>query len=246
MCYHTSQTKTTSQLEARFRVKRDPAFDIGETDFTFYHANGFAHQNILMIPQETADLLSPAMWGIIPENQLGITHKQYYKESVRFGSGLNARSEKLFDHFIYKHAALTRRCLVPVDGFFEPHEHHKKKFPFYISRKDKASFAIAGIYNRSRDGYVTLALLTREASPFFSKIHNVKKRQPVILPVDLEKHWLDPALKAADVNALIHEPAGDDDFRAYPVSNDLYRTAVDSDRKEILREENYPDLNTLF
>ncbi|WP_224491269.1 SOS response-associated peptidase [Robertkochia flava] len=246
MCYHTSQTRTTSQLETRFKAKRDPAFEIGERDFTFYHSNGFAHQNLLMIPQEAATLLSPAMWGIIPEDRLGITHKQYYKESIRFGSGLNARSEKLFDHFIYKHAALSRRCLVPVDGFFEPHEHQKKKFPFYIHRKDRESFAIAGIYNRSRDGYVTMALLTTEASPFFARIHNVKKRQPVIIPTSLEKEWLNPQLDAGAVHALLREGRRDDPFQAYPVSKDLYRTAVDSNREEILMEKKYPDLDTLF
>lgn len=246
MCYHTSQTKTTSQLEQRFKVKRDPAFKIGETDFTFYHSNGFAHQNLLMIPEERPELLTPAMWGIMPADRLGITHQQYYKESIRFGSGLNARSEKLFDHFIYKHSALTRRCLVPVDGFFEPHEYQKKKYPFLITRKDRKTFAIGGIYNQSRDGYVTMALLTRDASPFFSRIHNVKKRQPVLIPAGLEDKWLDPELQKDEVEAILHGVYPDEDMQGYPVSKDLYRTSVDSNVEAILREEVYPDLNTLF
>lgn len=246
MCYHTSQTKTTSQLEQRFKVKRDPAYDIGETDFTFYHANGFAHQNLLMIPQEFSGILTPAMWGLIPEDQPGSDHQAYYKKSVRFGGGLNARAEKLFDHFIYKHAALTRRCLIPVDGFFEPHEHLKKKYPFYVSRKDKDGFAMAGIYNRSPDGYVTMAILTRDASPFMSEIHNVKKRQPVLLPGSVEKDWLNPALQIEDLKELINLPYADEQLSAHPVSKDLYKASSDSNREAILTEAYYPDLNTLF
>lgn len=246
MCYHTSQTKTTSQLEGRFKVKRDPEFGIGETDFTFYHSNGFAHQNLLMIPQEEPSLLTPAMWGIMPSDQAGANHKQYYKESIRFGSGLNARSEKLFDHFIYKRSALSRRCIIPIDGFFEPHEHLKKKYPYFITRQDRESFGLAGIYNRSPDGYVTMAILTREASPFFADIHNVKKRQPVILHGIAEQTWLDPDLEQEDVRELLETAYPDEKLEGYPVSKDLYKSKIDSDHAEILSRYYYPELNTLF
>lgn len=246
MCYHTSQTKTTSQLEQRFKAKRDPDFDIGETDFTFFHSNGFAHQNLLMVPQEDPGLLTPAIWGLMPEDRLGSDHKAYYKESIRFGSGLNARSEKLFDHFIYKHAALSRRCIIPVDGFFEPHEHLKQKYPYYISRKDRATFGLAGIYNRSSDGYVTMAVLTKDASPFFASIHNVKKRQPVILSAETESAWLRKDLNQEALEGLLGSRYNEDNLQGYPVSKDLYKTAVDSNREDILKEAYYPDLNTLF
>lgn len=242
MCYHTSQTKTTSQLEQRFKVKRDPDFNIGETDFTFYHSNGFAHQNLLMIPQEDPKIITPAMWGLMPSNRTGAQHKEYYKESIRFGSGLNARSEKLFDHFIYRHSVFTQRCIVPVDGFFEPFEHRKKKYPVYIGRKDRESMALAGIYTRTRDGYVTMAILTREASPFLGRIHNVKKRQPVMLPGELESGWLDPHLDSAGITDLLHTAFNDKDLLAHTVSKDLYRTTTDSNTPEIIRQEEYPEL----
>lgn len=246
MCYHTSQTKTTSKLESRFKVKRNPSFDIGETDFTFYHRNGFAHDHLFMIPQEDPEILTPAMWGLLPADRPGAEHKKYYRESVKYGSGLNARSEKLFDHFVYKHSAFSRRCIVPLDGFFEPHRHDGKNYPFYIGRSDKDSFALAGIYNKSSDGYITLAILTREASPFFAGIHNVKKRQPVILPREAEKDWLDGTCSEKDLRTLMGATYPENELQAYTVSKKLYSRSEDSNSPHILDPVQYPDLTGLF
>lgn len=246
MCYHTSQTKTTSQLESRFRVKRNPSFEIGETDFTFYHHNGFAHEYMLMVPQEAPELLTPAMWGLIPSNRLGSDHKQYYRESVKYGSGLNARAEKLFDHFIYKHSAFNRRCIIPLDGFFEPHRHNGKNYPYYIKRNDNRTFGLAGIYNKTSDGYITLSILTKEASPFFANIHNVKKRQPVLLTPETEQQWLRETNTENDLKALLTSTYSDDELQAYTVSKNLYSRTSDSNAPGILEQVQYPELAGLF
>ena len=132
MCYQTRQIRTVKDLELQFRVGLINEAYRGQFDQPAYHLNGFAHPNMLVIPQERNEALVPGVWGIAPLHTQPDGIKAYYKESVRYGSGLNAQSEKLFNHFIYKHSALTRRCIIPVSGFFEPHEHEKKKYP-YIS-----------------------------------------------------------------------------------------------------------------
>ncbi|WP_224485128.1 SOS response-associated peptidase [Robertkochia aurantiaca] len=246
MCYHTSQTKTTSQLEKRFNVSRDKRYDIGELDFTFYHSNGFAHQNILIVPQQEPDTLTPAKWGLIPPDQPGADHESYYKKSIRYGSGLNARSEKLFDHFVYRLSAYERRCLVPLDGFFEPHEKAGKKFPYYIHRKNKECFGVAGIYTITPDNYVTVSLLTKEASPFMAEIHNKRKRQPVLLKAEDENAWLDPAANREQLEAIIASAYKDESLEGWAVSRDLFRTGVDSDRPSIVEPFPYSELNALF
>src|SRR5690606_26112181 len=133
-----------------------------------YHINGFAHPNMLIIPQEGSDVLAVGRWGIVPSNTKPELVDVYYKESVRFGGGLNAQSEKLFNHFLYKHSAFTRRCIIPVTGFFEPHEYMGKKYPYYINRQDKEAFALAGVYTIIED-LVTFSILTKEASPLFAE-----------------------------------------------------------------------------
>lgn len=145
MCFHTSTTHKTKKLEEHFKVslnneKLRPLFDKPN-----YHLNGFAHPNMLLIPQEKNDVLAPGVWGIVPSNKNSQDIKAYYKEAVKYGAGLNAQSEKLFQHYLYRESAMTRRCMIPVTGFYEPYEHNKKKYPFYVHGKDHQPLGLAFI-----------------------------------------------------------------------------------------------------
>src|SRR5690606_4068796 len=126
MCYSVSQTKVVEELERHYDVEKLLGKEEPNEDLNYYHANGFAHQLLWIIPQERPNRITPSMWGIMPGNKLGEEHAEYYKEAVRFGAGLNAQSEKVFDHFIYNYSAMTSRCIVPVAGFFELHAAPKK------------------------------------------------------------------------------------------------------------------------
>ena len=196
-----------------------------------------------IIPQEANDKITPAMWGIMPSNKAGEDYKQYYKEAARFGAGLNAKSEKLFDHFIYKYSAMTKRCVVPVDGFFEPHTAPKKfKVPFYFSRKNEDILSLAGLYTRTKDGYNTFTILTKPATPLFSKIHNQKFRRPVILNDEDIEVWLDDSLNENDIQTVINEDMADNELTAYPISKDLYSPKVDSNIPEVIEKVDYSEI----
>ena len=244
MCYHTAQTKVTKYLERRFGVKRESTnFDIGETDFTFYHSSGFDHRDLLIIPQEASLILHPALWGLMPEDELGAQHKAYYKNAIRWGAGLNAKSEKMFSHYQYRASSLTRRCIIPFDKFYESYTAPDgKKYPYLIQRKDQDSIGFAGIYSITQDNYVTAAILTKKASPFLEQIHNIKKRQPVLLPKNLEKEWLNNDLSQTHIYDLLHVSYDDTTLEAYTISKDIYR-AVDSNHQNILSQTHYTNIN---
>ncbi len=244
MCYHTKHTKRVPQTELRFEVFREnERFEIDDDDFYYNHANGYIHPELLIIPQEKPTVLHPAIWGIMPTKVKGIEQNAYYKKAVKFGGGLNAQSEKMFDHFIYKHSAMIRRCLVPMDGFYEPHTApNKVKIPFLFKRKDEGQFAVAGIYNISIDGFVSVALLTKPASPLFANIHNSKKRQPVLLRPEFEKEWLRDGLSEKQLKSLINISYPEDELETYPVSRDLFHPNIDSDRLDITMRIDYPEL----
>jgi len=248
MCYHTKHTKRVEQLEQRWDVLREKErFEIEDNDFYYNHANGYSHPELLIIPQEEPSVLHPSIWGIMPTKIKGIEQNDYYKKAIKFGGGLNAQSEKLFDHFIYKHSAFTRRCLVPMDGFYEPHTApNKLKIPFLFKRKDDDLFAVAGIYNISVDGFVTMTLLTKSASPLFAKVHNTKFRQPVLLRREFENDWLKDDLNENNIKEIINVNYPEDELETYPISRDLFSTKIDSNRFDIAEKVNYPELNTLF
>ncbi|RAJ16378.1 SOS response-associated peptidase [Olleya aquimaris] len=245
MCFHTSVKDRVIKIEKRFGVTISDTNIVTLFDQPNYHLNGFAHPNMLVIPQGKPEVLAPGVWGIVPDDNTPETIKPYYKEAVRFGGGLNAQSEKLFSHFVYKNVALTQRCIIPVSGFFEPHTVGKKKFPFYIHRQDDQLMGLAGIYTVIGT-YITYSILTKKASPLFAEIHNVKNRQPVILEPSLEQDWLNPELSTTEVMELIAEPFPDSTLETYPVSKELFSPKVDSNTADSIKPVQYPELNTLF
>lgn len=238
MCFHTAQTKKVTELEKRYQASISKSDARDAYDIPRYHMNGFAHPDMLIIPQEEPSILAPALWGIVPSNKTAGQISSYYKEAVRYGGGLNAQSEKLFNHFIYKHAAFTRRCIVPVTGFYEPHEYEKKKYPFHIKHKDDDVLSLAGLYTIIGEA-VTFTILTKAASPLFAKIHNKKNRQPIILHEQLEQEWLKDSLSEKNIQDIINEDFPEQQLSAYTVSKDLFSPKVNSDTPDILEEIKY-------
>jgi putative SOS response-associated peptidase YedK len=200
---------------------------------------------MLVIPQERSDLIAPGVWGIVPNNKQPEDIKPYYKEAVQYGGGLNARSEKVFNHFIYRDSIMEKRCVIPVTGFFEPHDYKKKKYPYHIKSKNDDVLSLAGLYTVIGTN-ITFTILTKEASPLFERIHNLKKRQPVILQKGLEQDWLNPELNDNDVKELINNQFNDDELDSYTVSRDLFSIKVNTDVEDILNPVQYEALNTLF
>ncbi|WP_417873505.1 SOS response-associated peptidase [Xanthomarina gelatinilytica] len=241
MCFHTSQTKKVVELENRFKVKISDESLIDYFNTPKYHLNGFAHPNMLVIPQERSDVLVPAVWGIVPSNKSKEEIKPYFKEAVKYGGGLNARSEKVFQHFIYRSSIMEKRCIIPVSGFFEPHDHKGIKYPFHFKDKGDKPLALAGLYTVI-ERFITFTILTKEASPLFAKIHNKKNRQPVILDEANTHNWLSTDLNETDIKDILKFTYPEDTLEVYSVSKDLFSPKVDSDVASIIDKVKYEGL----
>ena len=238
MCFHTATISKTKRLENHFGVSLSNEDVRSIFDTPQYHLNGFAHPNMLVIPQQKPEVLAPGVWGIVPNNKTPEQIKPYYKEAVKYGGGLNARAEKLFDHFIYKNVIHEQRCIIPVTGFFEPHEYEKKKYPFFIQNENNEPLALAGIYTII-DIYVTFSIITKEASPLLAKIHNLKKRQPLILDLEQSKEWLSPNVSKLQIKELTRLNYPEEQLQAYTVSKELFSPKLDSNMVSILDEVKY-------
>ena len=251
MCYNTRQSRMKKELEKILSVKAMYGDDTSELELIYFHANGWAHPIMWAIMQEEPEYLLPNMWGIMPSNQRQRDHGEYFKNPRTFG-GLNARSEKLFDHFIYKHSWKNQRCLIPVDGFFEPHNTGVKvkgkdfKVPFYFKMKDDSPLYLAGIYTNTIDGGRTFTVLTKEATPLFELIHNEKKRRPVIIPRKNLDAWLSPKNNESDVMELLSDDLLEGELSTYPVSRDLYSRRMDTNYPEIIERVDYPEISINF
>ncbi|SDE35097.1 Putative SOS response-associated peptidase YedK [Pricia antarctica] len=251
MCFHARIVLEAKDIEALYNVTRS----VGDTEpgrLVYNHANGFSHPLMWAIPQEKPKHMTPMLWGLLPFNKQGADHEKYYRDSIRYGAGLNAQAEKLFDFYMYKPSALTRRCIVPVSGFFEPHTCPKPKnfkVPFYFEAEESKCLNLAGIYSITPDKYVSFALLTKEAEQGsrYAKIHNNKNRdgehrQVIPLADNQIQAWLSDDLKQDDVYEIMDNDLPEDRLQAYPVSKDLFSPKIDSDRPDIIKKVDYPQI----
>jgi putative SOS response-associated peptidase YedK len=115
---------------------------------------------------------------------------------------INARSETAAAARTFREAMAVRRCIIPASSYYEWKSIDKKQKEKYEFRlPDRSPLYMAGIY--SPDG--RFAVLTREAVPGLSKIHD---RMPVILPRELAEAWLveSPEVMLEAVTGLTFAP----------------------------------------
>ncbi|MDO6490162.1 MULTISPECIES: SOS response-associated peptidase [unclassified Cellulophaga] len=246
MCYGIRVVKKAEEIKMFYNIKSIENNKSVDSEHIYNYANGFAHPNLWVLPQEKIGYMVPMKWGLIPPYELGENSKEYYKKTVKYGSGLNARSEKLFYSNNYKNSATTKRCIIPVDGFYEPHTATKNgkdfKIPFYFQRKNEAPINVAGIYTLTKDNVATFTILTKEATPLFSKIHNKKNRRPVLLQdADIDV-WLDNSLTESDIINVIDDDMPDELLTTYPISKDLYKRDGQGNREGIITPVKYDEI----
>jgi len=106
---------------------------------------------------------------------------------------VNARSENLFERVSFTDAFRYRRCLIPINGWYEWEEKGAKKQPYYIHAKDDENYALAGIWDswidpQTKEAITSVALITTEPNNLIKKIHH---RMPVIVERIDWKLWMD-------------------------------------------------------
>jgi len=104
---------------------------------------------------------------------------------------INAKSEAVAMLPTFRNAYQRRRCILPVDVFYEWKATKGRKQPYAIAMKDRSPFGIAGLWenwNDPRGEWVrTFAVLTTPANELVGTIHD---RMPAVLaPADYDR-WL--------------------------------------------------------
>lgn len=184
----------------------------------YFCASGFDHPRWPVICSESPDRIEFLSWGLIPHWVKDIDQAMKLRRST-----LNARAETLFEKPSFRSSIARQRCLVLVDGFFEPHKHGGKSYPFYCHMRDHAPFAIAGLYSSWKnpaDGSLrkTFSLITTAANELMTVVHNEKRRMPAILRETEESYWIEKNADRATIEALI-APKEISELTAHTVSS---------------------------
>ena len=188
MCGRFVIAKTTDMITELFEI------DELETDSDFRSFNVPPTTQIPMIVEREIDgmpsrQLHSARWGLIPS----------WAKEVSTTPLINARIESVLDKPSFQESALSKRCAIPADGYFEWQSTiADSKVPYFIYPSE-GMLAFAGIYSWWRNPakaaddptrwVLTASLLTKESAPELAQIHN---RNPVMLSEENLSAWLAP------------------------------------------------------
>jgi putative SOS response-associated peptidase YedK len=170
-------------------------------------------------------------WGLVPS----------WAKDTKIGSKMiNARGETLMEKPAFKSLFKVKRCIVPMDGFYEwkagteggPTTAKGKpaKQPHFIHRLDGEPLAVAGLWAAWRDREAgpdapwlhSCTVITTSANATMAPVHD---RMPVILGESDWATWLDPENNdLIELNGLL-VPASDGLLTMHPVSTDVNKVA---------------------
>src|ERR1700720_2610276 len=234
MCGRYRRTTSEEELARRYHIPIPPQPDLPIS------WNIAPTQDVLTIrlhPETKQRTLDALRWGLIPN---------WAKDPKIAYKTINARVETVDTAPSYRQAFLKRRCLVPVDGFYEWKKVLGGKIPYSISMKDGSPFVFAGLWEGWKDPATgewlrTCAIITGEPNQFVREIHT---RMPVILAEEHHDAWLSGE---AGKEILVPYPA--DQMKAWPIGarvnspkNNDAKVIVPVELESLARPENQPQL----
>jgi putative SOS response-associated peptidase YedK len=138
----------------------------------------------------------PMRWGLVPHWNTNPRHRGF----------VNACAETAGTLPSFRDPFRSRRCLVPVGGFYEFEKRGKARQPYYFTGAAGGPLILAGLWDRcgSVEG---LAVLTVEANDLVSPVHD---RMPVIVPRESYAEWLSPETREARLVCLLRPYPADE------------------------------------
>ncbi len=242
MCYHIFHKLTAKYLREKYKAEADKALD----NIKFYHVSGFTHPQLPLLTQENKKEFNLFHWGLIP-SWCPNEEKAYEFSNM----ALNAKAETIFEKPMFRDGVTCKRCILPVNGFYEWHEFNKVKYPYFIYPENDEVFTLGCISDSWTDKLTgeilnTFAIVTTEANSIMAEIHNKKKRMPLILDEEGWGKWINNSSSVMEIKELM-KPAPSEWLKFHTISKVISNPAKDSNYPEIIEELRYPELeNKLF
>jgi putative SOS response-associated peptidase YedK len=208
MCGRARLSSDVSEIKIAFGIPPErptpnfaPSWNLAPTDpapIVYYDANDGGRR------------LEVMRWGLIP----------YWAKDIKIRfSTINARAEEIDTKPAFREAFQRRRCLVPLDSFYEWKKTETGKQPYAIALKDRRLMSMAGLWEawRSPEGerIRSFTIATTTPNELCAELHN---RMPVVLKPEAWPLWLgeEPA-ELTQIKALLR-PYPSDDMICWPVS----------------------------
>jgi len=208
MCGRAKLETDVSEIRIAFRIPPEyptpnfaPSWNVAPTD------------NLPIVrydPKTGSRTLDLMRWGLVP----------YWAKDIKIGfSTINAMAETVDTKPVFREAFARRRCIVPVDNFYEWKKlGPKEKQPYAIALAGRSLMALAGLWETwrspAKETIRSFTIITTTPNELCADLHN---RMPVILPPDTWSTWLGEEPAEADQLKSLLVPYTDE-MVAWPVS----------------------------
>ena len=217
MCCRVAQGSGRDKVKKKMKAR-------GDTLTITPRLNLAPTQNAVVAVQASGDVrLEEMRWGMIPP----------WARDKSIGAKLaNARAETVDEKPSFRQPFRRRRCLLPVDGYYEWESRPSGKQPVYYSMRDGDLFCLAGLWETwttpeqtdepelpdlgqaQAETLCTFTVITTMPNRLAKRVHD---RMPVIVhPADYG-NWLSPESKAADLKRLLR-PFDDEPMQEHYVT----------------------------
>ena len=208
MCGRYASSRGADYLVEHFDVEEPPdevlppTYNVAPTDPVY-----------AVLQRESSRQLRVLRWGLVPS---------WAKDAKGAARLINARRETVEVKPAFRAAYARRRCLLPADGYYEWQRDGTAKQPWFLTSRDGAPLAMAGLYevwsppgpdSEGRERLWTCTIITTSAPDELGEIHD---RTPLLVPPADWARWLDPEVPDPGEGLLVPGVPGVLD--AWPVS----------------------------
>jgi putative SOS response-associated peptidase YedK len=241
MCFSVNVNLVKEELENRYGAtfldpeKYNPSY--------YYHAFGLPE--LPAICSGKTDKIQLLRWGLIPS----WTKSRENADQIRLKT-FNARAEGIDKKPSFSVSFNSKRCIIPVKGFFEWQHVGAKKIPWYIYRADDGILSFAGLSDEwvettTGEMFSTFSIVTTDANELMSGIHNSAKRMPVILDRNTELQWIDIELNKMEALELL-KTCPSEILNAHTISGLVNKKTSDRNTPEVIKPFKWEVEGTLF
>lgn len=252
MCYWVGTKKVREEMKKRFESGPQDeiaqlfyeSFIVGNQEFKENYVNvGKGKPTLTTLIKDNGELeFQNAQWTLPYSYFDNKTQTSITRELI------NSTCERVF--FQHKDIIYSKRCLVPIDGYFEFYHHGSETYPYYIY-SSKSLFYAGGIWNKEinnlGESINTLSIITTPPNAMVAKIHNNPKapngsRMLLLIPENKTLDYLNEKLTKSEIEKFF-QPYPQADMQAHPVMRFLKKENYQYlNSEKVLEEFNYPEL----
>lgn len=255
MCYWVGTKEVRNEMLRRLEKQPDDEIAqlfyktfVGSSNLSFMEhwvAIGKANPvlSVLIIDQQRRLHYQNMQWGFNWHYTDPKTGRHYDRELI------NSTCEKVF--FVHKDDIYHRRCVIPIDGYWEFFHFSGQVYPYFLHPSEGIFYA-AGVWREDTDeetGEIRsmFSIITTPPNPMAEKLHNNPKspngsRMLLLLHPDKVMHYLNPEATTDEIKELFM-PYPEDMMKAYPTVRFLKKEFADKLDTDVVRKRiDYPEL----